>query len=175
MIFPWNTGSQSSTSTGNRFSIQIHFFAHHPKNSNRDSSVLYFCTPLTLTKLQRAKDEVTETQAADSQQHLWEMGTKEEDRMCFSFSFPSFQLQLQEELDWTEIRQSPCNGFITTLKCWDPAGPCPAPDTDLVKYKLLKMSSTWDGNCNKHVNWMRTEFVNRRKVWSIKKSLCPST
>lgn len=170
MIFFWNTGSQSSTSAGNTFSIQIHFFAHLPKNSNSDSPVLYFCTSLTWTKLQRAEDGVTETQAADSQQHLWEMRTEEEDRMCFSF--PSVQVQFK---NWTKTRQSPCNGFITILKCWDPAGPCPAHGTDLGKYKLLKMSSTRNGNYNKHLNWMRTEFVNRRKVWSIKRLLCLST
>lgn len=66
-----------------------------------------------------------------------------------------------------KIRRSPCKVFTTTLKCWHPAMPCPAPGTGLVKDKLLKMS--WDGNCNKHLNWMKTEFTNRRKVWSIKK------
>lgn len=102
-------------------------------------------------KTAEAEDEVTEMQAADSQQDLWEMGTREKDRVCFSFSFPSLQLQLEAELEWTEIRKSPCNVFTTTLKCWDPAMLCPAPGTDLVKYKLLKMSSSRDGTCNKHL------------------------
>lgn len=43
-------------------------------------------------KTAEAEDEVTEMQAADSQQDLWEMGTREKDRVCFSF--PSLQLQL---------------------------------------------------------------------------------
>lgn len=48
----------------------------------------------------------------------------------------------------------------------DTAVPCPAPGTDLVSYKLLQMSSTRDGNCNKHLNWTRTALMNSRKVAS---------
>lgn len=170
MIFLWNTVSQPSRSAGNIFSTQIQVFC-------TSFQEFYQQWPSPLFLHSSDVDRTAESRGwRDRNAGRWQPtafvgnGNKRMTRFVFLFHFLLSSSSLKK--NWTGQKQGKAQAMSSTM-C-DTAVPCPAPGTGLVKYKLLKMSSTQHRNCNKHLNWMTAELVNRRTVQSIKK-LCPST
>lgn len=91
-----------------------------------------------------------------------------------AFLFPLILSNSSIIRTWIDIiRKSPCNVFISLQILWHPTTSCLLPNTELFlhsKNKLFKMSSVWDKDYQKHLDWLRTEFMNRKKnLWSTKK------